>query len=176
MDMDANVIFETKRLTLRKCTPEDLAFFEEMLGDAETMRFFGQGKPLSSAEAEAWLDSCIRHCQRHGWGPGMLVRKVDGAVVGLGVLTYMQHDPTSEEGDLIFVVRKSHWGQGYATEFARAATAYMLKHTTIKRVIATAMPENRASNRVLVKAGLRFTGYDSESNRNCYIAKIEDLG
>lgn len=175
MDMDANVIFEMERLTLRKCTHEDLAFFEEMLGDAETMQFFGQGKPLSSADSAAWLDSCTRHCERHGWGPGMLVRKEDGAVVGLGVLTYMQHDPTSEEGDLIFVVRKAYWGQGYATEFARAATAYMLGHTPIKRVIATAMPENRASNRVLVKADMRLTGYNPESNRNCYIAEVGDL-
>lgn len=170
------MIFETERLALRKCTSEDLKIFEEMLGDAETMQYFGQGRPLSSAEFAAWLDSCIRHCERHGWGPGMLVRKEDGKVVGLGVLTYMQHDPKSEEGDLIFVVRKAYWGQGYATEFARAATAYMLRHTPIKRVIATAMPENRASNRVLSKVGMRFTGYNTESNRNCYIAEVNDLG
>ena len=106
----------------------------------------------------------------------MLVQREDGEAVGLGVLTYMQHDPGSEEGDLIFIVRKAYWGRGYATEFARAATAYMLGHTPIKRVIATAMPENRASNRVLIKAGLQFTGYNPDSNRNSYIAEIDDLG
>ena len=173
--MAVNVIFETERLTLRKCTPEDLTFFEEMLGDAETMQFFGQCRPLSSAEAAAWLDSCIRHCERHGWGPGMLEQKTDGEIVGLGVLTYMLHDPESEEGDLIFIVRKAYWGQGYAMEFARAATAYMLGHTPIKRVVATAMPENKASNRVLVKTGMHFSGYNPDSNRNCYIAEVDDL-
>jgi len=173
--MEVTVILETERLTLRKCTREDLAFFAEMLGDAEMMQHFGQGRPLSSAESAAWLDYCIRHSERHGWGPGMLVHKVDEAVVGLGVLTYMAHDPKSEEGDLIFIVRKAHWGQGYATEFARAATAYMLRHTPITRVVATAMPENKASNRVLTKAGMRLSGYDPETNRNCYIAEIDDL-
>ena len=170
------MIFETERLALRKCTLEDLEIFEEMLGDAEMMQHFGQCRPLSSAESRAWLDSCVRHCAQHGWGPGILVRKADEEAVGLGVLTFMLHDPQSEEGDLIFVVRKAYWGQGYATEFARAATAYMLRHTPIKRVIATAMPENRASNRVLSKVGMRFTGYNTESNRNCYIAEVNDLG
>ena len=170
------MILETERLALTKCTPEDLEIFEEMLGDAEMMQHFGQCRPLSSAESAAWLDSCVRHCAQHGWGPGMLMRKVDGEAVGLGVLTYMEHDPESEEGDLIFIVRKAYWGQGYATEFAKAAIAYMLRHTPIKRVIATAMPENRASNRVLGKAGMRFTGYNPDSNRNCYIAESDDLG
>ena len=168
------MILETQRLALRKCTREDLGSFEEMLGDPEMMQYFGQGRPLSSDEAAAWLDSCIRHCELHGWGPGMLVQKECGEVVGLGVLTYMQHDPDSEEGDLIFIVRKAYWGQGYATEFARAATAFMLDQTHIKRVIATAMPENRASNRVLIKAGLRFTGYNPDSNRITYVAEIDE--
>lgn len=174
--MEANVILETKQLALRKCTREDQGLFEEMLGDPEMMQHFGQGNPLTTDESAAWLDSCIRHCGQHGWGPGMLVQKEGGEAVGLGVLTYMQHDPRSEEGDLIFIVRKAHWGQGYATEFARAATDFMLEHTQIKRVIATAMPENRASNRVLIKAGLRFTGYNPVSNRNTYIAEIDDSG
>ena len=174
--MEANVILETKRIALRGCTREDLGLFEEMLGDPEMMQHFGQGKPLSSDESAAWLDSCIRHCEQYGWGPGILIRRENGEAVGLGVLTYMQHNPKSEEGDLIFVVRKALWGQGYATEFARAATAFMLDHTRIKRVIATAMPENRASNRVLIKAGLRFTGYNPDSNRNNYIAEIDDTG
>ena len=174
--MAANVILETKRFALVRCTREDLVLFEEMLGDPEMMQHFGQGRPLSLEESAAWLDSCIRHCERHGWGPGMLIRREDGEAVGLGVLTYMQHDPRSEEGDLIFIVRKAHWGQGIATEFSRAATAYMLGHTSIKRVIATAMPENRASNRVLIKAGLQFTGYNPDSNRNRYIAEKDDTG
>ena len=173
--MKSNILLETDSLSLRTCTLADLEIFEELLGDAETMQYFGQCRPLSSAEARAWLDSCVRHCERHGWGPGILQRKEDGEAVGLGVLTFMLHDPDSSEGDLIFIVRKAYWGRGYATEFARAATAFMLEQTPVKRVVATAMPENRASNRVLRKAGMRFTGYDPDSNRNRYIAECEDL-
>ena len=173
--MESKIILETDRLTLRKCTPEDIEIFEDLLGDAETMQYFGQCRPLSSAETRAWLDSCVWHCERHGWGPGILHRILDGEVVGLGVLTYMLHDPDSEEGDLVFVVRKAYWGQGYATEFAGAATAYMLGNTPIKRVIATAMPENRASNRVLSKVGMRFSGYDPDTNKNRYVAESDDF-
>ena len=52
-------LLETNRLILRQCTPDDLAIFEEIFGDGEMMRHFGECKPLSAAEARAWLDSCI---------------------------------------------------------------------------------------------------------------------
>lgn len=169
-------LLETNRLILRQCTPDDLAIFEEIFGDGEMMRHFGECKPLSAAEARAWLDSCIRHCDLHGWGPGLLVRKSDGEIVGLGVLTYMLHDPDSEEGDLIYMIRKPFWGEGFATEFARVAIEYILDETPIKRVVATAMPENKASNRVLEKAGMRFSDYNIETNRNRFVAETGSFG
>ena len=174
--MGYNSLFETNRLILRECTPNDLEIFEEIFGDEEMMKQCGECRPLSSAEARAWLDSCIRHCDRHGWGPGLLVRKADGEIVGLGVLSYMLHDPDSEEGDLIYMVRKPFWGQGVATEFARAAIEYMLHETSIKRVVATAMPENKASNQVLEKVGMRFSDYNPETNRNQFVAETGSFG
>ena len=155
--LNSKCLLETDRLTLRKCAFQDLEIFAEMLGDAAMTQHFGQGRPLTSAEVKAWLEFCVRHYDRHGWGPVMLVWRADEEVVGLGVLTYMLHDPESPEGDLIFLVRKAYWGMGYSTEFARAAVTYMLCQTSIERVVATAMPENLASNRVLAKMGMHFT-------------------
>lgn len=171
--MPSNYILETDRLILRPCVPNDLEVYEEIFCDPEMMQHFDDCKPKTTIEAKDWLDSFIIFYRRNGWGAGMLVRKSDEEVVGLGIMTFMLHDPESDEGDLIYLIRKSHWGQGYATEFAQAAIEFMFKKTPIKRVIATAMPENKASNRVLEKTGMDFSEYNAERNRNIYIAVAE---
>ena len=53
--MGYKCLLETNRLILRQCTPDDLAIFEEIFGDGEMMRHFGECKPLAAAEARAWL-------------------------------------------------------------------------------------------------------------------------
>jgi RimJ/RimL family protein N-acetyltransferase len=52
---------------------------------------------------------------------------------------------------------RPYWGQGYATEAARALTAYAL---ALERgpLVATHFVDNPASGRVLEKAGFRYTG------------------
>jgi RimJ/RimL family protein N-acetyltransferase len=50
------------------------------------------------------------------------------------------------------------WGRGYATEAARAFVAEALNQSEVWRVQAFCDVENRASARVLEKAGLTFEG------------------
>jgi RimJ/RimL family protein N-acetyltransferase len=38
------------------------------------------------------------------------------------------------------------------------------------------MPENKASNRVLEKAGMRFSDYNIETNRNRFVAETGSFG
>ena len=68
----------------------------------------------------------------------------------------------SHEGDieLGYWIARSHWGQGFATEAARAVLrlAEALGH---RRVAAGHFADNPASGRVLVKAGFTRTGGQS---------------
>ena len=51
------------------------------------------------------------------------------------------------------------WGQGYATEGAKALVAYGFDTLTLLRIVGVTYPENVASQRVLQKAGLSDVGY-----------------
>jgi ribosomal-protein-alanine N-acetyltransferase len=57
-----------------------------------------------------------------------------------------------------FLVQRRHWGQGYATEAARAVVDWALAQPEIWRVWATCDCGNIASVRVLEKAGLTREG------------------
>jgi hypothetical protein len=48
------------------------------------------------------------------------------------------------------------WGQGLATEGARAALAYGFEAVGLERIISTARADNAASRRVMDKCGLVF--------------------
>jgi ribosomal-protein-alanine N-acetyltransferase len=51
-----------------------------------------------------------------------------------------------------------HWGNGYATEAARATIAFGFDELQLERIVAVTLPDNRASRRVLEKCGLTFAG------------------
>lgn len=51
-----------------------------------------------------------------------------------------------------------HWGRGYATEAVRLLVPYLFDHYHPERVQAHVMEPNRASRRVLEKAGLTYEG------------------
>jgi RimJ/RimL family protein N-acetyltransferase len=57
-----------------------------------------------------------------------------------------------------YCLARDAWGQGYATEAARAIVATALADPAVWRVQAYCDVENPASARVLEKAGLTFEG------------------
>jgi [ribosomal protein S5]-alanine N-acetyltransferase len=59
------------------------------------------------------------------------------------------------EVSLMWKVLPALWGNGYATEVAKALIAVLFKQGNLRRVVATTEHENLASQRVMVKAGMR---------------------
>jgi RimJ/RimL family protein N-acetyltransferase len=71
----------------------------------------------------------------------------------IGMVGYHTEDLVSE---LAYMVSPIHWGLGYASEACRAIVAHIFNATEAKAVIARAMADNKASEAVLRKAGLRW--------------------
>jgi RimJ/RimL family protein N-acetyltransferase len=64
----------------------------------------------------------------------------------------------SFEYGLYYHIGKEYWGQGYATEAAKAVVDSAFKIPEIVRVSADALTTNPASSRVLEKIGMKFEG------------------
>ena len=63
-----------------------------------------------------------------------------------------------QNATLGYWVARSDNGRGFATEAVRLALRYAFEHSGLHRVQAGVMPRNKASVRVLVKAGMRHEG------------------
>ena len=87
-----------------------------------------------------------------GYGMFALVERATGEVVGFSGLVHPGQQPQAE---MKYALARRHWGRGLATEAARAMVQLARQRFGLREVIATAAPQNTASHRVLLKAGLQ---------------------
>jgi RimJ/RimL family protein N-acetyltransferase len=64
--------------------------------------------------------------------------------------------PETREGDIGYELDPKFWGNGYATEAARAVLCFGFSHMHLQRVSAWCIAENVSSARVLEKLGMRL--------------------
>jgi RimJ/RimL family protein N-acetyltransferase len=72
-------------------------------------------------------------------------------------------NPALAEGDLGYGFNRRYWGKGFATEAVKALVIFGFKKLKLHRLWATCDNRNKASVRVLEKAGLRFEGLKREN-------------
>ncbi len=65
------------------------------------------------------------------------------------------HFRTAEMG---YYIGKPYWGNGYVTNAVRQVCAYVFENTDIIRIFAEPFAHNKASCRVLEKAGFQYEG------------------
>ncbi|MCA1481723.1 GNAT family N-acetyltransferase, partial [Bradyrhizobium sp. NBAIM08] len=101
------------------------------------------------------LERDAAHWEREGFGP-WIFRAGDGggAVVARGGLS-RAHVNDRDEVEIGYAVAASRWGEGLATEIARASVRVAFEEIGLPDVVAFTRTTNIASQRVMEKAGLR---------------------
>jgi ribosomal-protein-alanine N-acetyltransferase len=148
---------ETPRTILREYNLDDADDCERYTRDPEVCRYMIWG-PNGPGETQAFLEQAVRdrRANERKVFEFALVHRRDNRVAG-GVGTRITN-VEQREGDLGYVLRRNLWGQGIATEAARAVLDFAFDALGLHRVWATADPENVASVRVLEKLGMRREG------------------
>lgn len=147
---------ETDRIFLRPLHTADAENFYRLNSDPEVIRYTGDVPFKSREEARQFLENYDQY-RLYGYGRWAVIRKSDAAFLGWCGLRY---DPRSGETDLGFRFFRACWGQGYATEAALASLRLAFERFQLREVIGRASEQNKASIRVLEKAGMRFRNYD----------------
>jgi len=143
--------FETERLRVRALTIADVDALELVYGDAEAMRFVGDGEPLDRDGCVRWVGVTLRNYDDHGYGMAAIELRSTGEVIGFcGVV----HPGGQSEAEIKYAFARAHWGAGYATETVKSLLVYAANELLKTRVIATVAEGNAASLRVLAKAGM----------------------
>jgi RimJ/RimL family protein N-acetyltransferase len=147
----------TERLVLRRFTPDDLDALVQLDADPAVMRYITGGRPTSREQLRdevlpAWLGGYERG---DGWGFWAAEERTSGAFLGWFHLRPGPDDP-GDEPELGYRLVQRVWGQGLATEGARALIDEAFLRLGARRVYATTMSVNAGSQRVMQKAGMRF--------------------
>ena len=149
----AEVILSTARLRLREWRPEDLPAFAAMNADPRVMEFYP--KPLAAEESNAMAGRIQRHIAERGFG--LWAVEAPGVAdflgyVGLSVPAYeTAFTPCVEIG---WRLGAASWGQGYATEAARAALAHGFGTLELREIVSFTVPANRRSRAVMERLGM----------------------
>lgn len=167
MNMDT---LETERLRLRPLTMNDVdAYYRSISSDAEVMRYLpGGGKARMRSDSEWVIGYFIQHAELHGFGIWAVEEKSSGKLLGHAGLEYI---PNAEDVEIAYTLARSAWGQGYATEAARASLQYGFEALNLSAIYGLSFPANVASQRVMQKLGMTLEGvtyrfYNSELT--CY--------
>lgn len=142
---------DTARLRLRPFTDADADHLYALHSDTDVMRYWDSPPWTDPARSGRFIATCGR-IQDEGSGARVAIDRVsDGAFVGWCGLT--SWNPEFRSASLGYVLDKSAWGHGYATEAAHAVLTWAFDALDLNRVQAEADTRNAASGRVLEKLG-----------------------
>ncbi len=149
----------TQRCLLRNWKDSDLPAWIAMNVDPAVRRFFSSIHTEDEARAEAV--SIRNNIGQRGWGIWAL--EVPGKMpfagfVGLHVPTFeAPFMPCLEMG---WRMPQAAWGQGYASEAARAVAAFAFDVLGLEEVVAYTTPTNEPSRRVMRRIGMTHDALD----------------
>ena len=165
----------TKRLALSEITPADGNELYELDADPRVMRYIGSGRVSTRAQIDEALQRIPRaYALYPGLGTWRATRRDDGDFVGWFALKYI---PGTSQVEVGYRLRFGAWGRGFATEGARALVRHGFDALGLYRILGVTHPDNAASQRVLVKAGLVDAGWGHYYNRPVRVFEcVRDAG
>lgn len=167
------VFLVTKRLILRQFTENDADNLFELDSDRNVIRFVNLGiikggNPIDidyETIINKTLPRFISYYQKYeGYGFWAAIEKLSNQFIGwfqfrpaldsqFNVNSGLYNDNDIELG---YRLRQTAWGKGYATEASRALILKGFCELGTQRVVSSAISANKASIRVMEKAGLKF--------------------
>jgi RimJ/RimL family protein N-acetyltransferase len=147
---------ETDRLHLRPFRQDDLDAYAAMCADPEVMRYLSPtGQTLSREDAWRQMAMFAGHWQLRGFGTWVAEERRTGRFVGRIGLHYPEGWPDRELG---WTLCRPFWGQGLASEAARAVADHAFRDLGWTHVISLILPGNTRSIRVAERLGARPAG------------------
>lgn len=144
---------ETQRLVLRPFNFEDLDAFSLICSDPKVMRFIGDGQPLDKETVGEQMESWITSYEDQGFGLLALTLKDDGKLLGFcGLMPQIVDGESNIE--LGYRLDSAFWGQGIASEAAKAVRDFAFKQLGLTHLISIIQVDNLASKKVAQNIGM----------------------
>ncbi|MDO9222231.1 MAG: GNAT family N-acetyltransferase [Caulobacter sp.] len=143
----------TPRLILRGWREADLEPWAALNADPEVMRHFPSTHTRIESDAMAARNQ--DHIDQHGFGLWAVERKADGALLGFaGLMILRDNNPLAPGVEAGWRFAKHAWGQGYATEAARASLDDGFARLGLEQIVAFTATTNLPSQAVMARLGM----------------------
>ena len=147
---------ETARMAAERLQPEHAAELTALMVDPRVARTLSPHEgPRNEAQVREIVARQAGAWERDGFGMWLLRDRAGGQVLGRGGL---QHTCATgpDEVEVGWALIPERWGRGLATELALASLAVAYDDLDLDSVIAYTLAGNRASRRVMEKAGFEY--------------------
>lgn len=159
-------MIETERLILRNWTDADVQPMYAIHQDTNVMEYLGGLKDLDATLA--YINRLVKHYDQYGYTLYACDVKATKSLIGfigLRFFDYLEKHVTPMP-EIAWRLSFDSWGQGYATEGAKAVLEYGFCKLDLSEIISIASACNQRSVRVMEKIGLQHDPKDDFDHPN----------
>ncbi|MFC1581777.1 GNAT family N-acetyltransferase [Candidatus Neomarinimicrobiota bacterium] len=160
---------KTNRLILRALTLDDIKPLHGILGDGDILQYFPNPDAPSPEKVKTFIKNQLSHWSKYGYGWWAVEPINWHEIIGWCGLRYLED---TDETEVAYLLGRSYWRQGLATEAARASLKFGFSKSKLDQIIALVHPENVASQKVLTKLGMHFIERCQYFDMNCLKYRI----
>ncbi|MGK7956979.1 MAG: GNAT family N-acetyltransferase [Crocosphaera sp.] len=145
----------TPRLKLREWKEEDKDLFFRLNSDPRVMEFMP--KLLSKQESDYFVERIKTKFQKDGYSflaVELIETQIFIGLIGLSIPEFHAcFTPCVEIG---WRLAYDYWGQGYATEGAKASLQYGFQELNLSEIVSFTVPQNIRSRQVMERIGMNY--------------------
>jgi RimJ/RimL family protein N-acetyltransferase len=142
----------TARLKLWPCTLDDVDALHALWREPAVRRYLLDGRILNRREVEDFVTGFLRAQEERGFCLWLFESHDDTTLIGFVALKEIAE---TSEVELYYGLAPESFGQGLATEAARAVLRYGFEVLGLERIWARTDPPNTASMRVARRLGMK---------------------
>jgi [ribosomal protein S5]-alanine N-acetyltransferase len=143
--------YQTERLLLTELTTAHVDFIFELVNTPLWIKFIGNRNINTAADSLAYIEKILNNKSIQYW----IVKLKDGETP-VGAITFIQRDYL-DHPDIGFAFLPAYAKNGYAYEASLVVLDDAIKQAIHPYILATTIPENENSIRLLEKLGFHFT-------------------
>lgn len=146
--------FQTERLIIRPTNKSDATFIYELLNTPKWIKYIGDRNIKSIKNAEQYITAkMLPQLEKLGYSNNTVIRKIDQIKIG----TCGLYNREGVEGvDIGFAFLPQYENKGYAYESTSNLITFAQNEFNIQKISAITLPENKSSQKLLRKLGLKF--------------------
>ncbi len=151
---DNNKVLETDRLILRRFSSNDAQdMYKNWISDPLVQKEYGEPIYESLEDVQELIGLWIKQYGEDYLYRWAVIQKDAGECIGQVAFckNYTEHKTVEAE----YCIGTNFWGKGYATEALKAVIEHTFECTSYETIEAYVREENRKSERVLIKAGMK---------------------